>query len=391
MLTIVLLFTTGCWNRREINELAITLAIGIDSTADGQYLVTAQVVNPKEVSAEDASGSSTVIIYQATGQTVFEAFRKMTRESPRKIYPSHLRILVIGETLAKKGIGKPLDLLVRDWELRSDFYITVAKGMNAEDILKVPTALEKIPANNLFDTLKVSEKSWSETSSVTLDDLIADLVSDGKQPVLTGIQAYVNGDEETSLSNQNLEMIDSPARLLFGGLAVFDADKLIGWLDESQSRTYNAVTNKVKSTVVNISCPKEGQAVLQLLQSKAKVKGKVKNGKPEIDIVFHREYNVGEVECQLDLTKPETISELEKIEEKRASKMFESSIKQVQEEFEIDIFGFGEAIHRADPAAWKKLKKDWDKEFEELPVNIKVNVKIRGIGTIGNSFLQKIK
>lgn len=391
MLMIVLVFTTGCWNRREINELAITLAVGLDTTMDGQYLVTAQVVNPGEVAAGVASGNSSVIIYQAKGQTVFEAFRKMTKESPRKIYPSHLRILVIGESLAKEGIGKPLDLLVRDWELRSDFYITVAKGMNAEDILKVPTALEKIPANNMFDTLKVSEKAWSETSSVKLDDLIADLVSDGKQPVLTGIQAHIKGNEETALSKSNAEMIDTPARLLFDGLAVFDADKLIGWLDEKQSRTYNAVTNKGKSTVMNISCPKEGKAVLQLLQSKAKVKGKVKNGKPEVDIEFHREYNVGEVECKMDLTKPETIAELEKIEKQRASKMFEQSIRQVQEDYEVDIFGFGEAIHRSDPKAWKKLKKDWDKEFEDMTVNIKVDVKIRGIGTVGNSFLEKIK
>jgi spore germination protein KC len=186
-------------------------------------------------------------------------------------------------------------------------------------------------------------------------------------------------------------MIDSPARLLFDGLAVFDKDKLIGWLDEKQSRTYNAVTNKVKSTVVNISCPKEGKAVLQLLQSKAKIKGKVKNGKPEIDIEFQREYNVGEVECKIDLTKPETIDKLEKIEEQRATKMFEQSIKQVQEEFEVDIFGFGEAVHRADPKAWKKLSKNWDKEFEELPVNIKVEAKIRRIGTVGNSFLEELK
>jgi spore germination protein KC len=243
----------------------------------------------------------------------------------------------------------------------------------------------------MFDTLKVSEKAWSATSSVTLDDLIADLVSDGKQPVLTGIEAFIKGNEEAALSKRNEEMIDSPARLLFDGLAVFDKDKLIGWLNEKQGRTYNAVTNKVKSTVVNISCPKEGKAVLQLLKSKAKVKGKVKNGKPEIDIEFQREYNVGEIECNIDLTKPETIDKLQKIEEQRATKMFEQSIKQVQEEFEVDIFGFGEAVHRADPKAWKKLSKNWDKEFEELPVNIKVEAKIRRIGTVGNSFLEELK
>ncbi|MDQ0883541.1 Ger(x)C family spore germination protein [Peribacillus sp. V2I11] len=393
MLIVFLLFTTGCWNRRELNELAITLAIGLDSTRDGQYLVTAQVVNPGEVAGKDSggTGNSPVVIYQATGKTVFEAFRKMTKESPRKIYPSHLRMLVIGESLAREGIGKPLDLLSRDWEVRSDFYTVVAKGMNAEDILKVPTAIEKIPANELFSTLVVSEKAWAGTSAVTLDELIAGMVSDGKKPVLTGIQADIKGDEETSMSKQNVEMIDPPARVKYSNLAVFKKDKLVGWLDEKQSKTYNVITNKEKSTVVNIPCPKGGKAVYEVKKSNTEMKGKIKNGKPEIDLNVRVEGNVGEVECHIDLTKPETIEKLEEIYEKETKEMFKKAIEQVQENYKVDVFGFGEAIHRADPKAWKKLKKDWDKNFENLPVNIKVQGEIRRVGTVGNSFLEKIK
>ncbi|MBK5485135.1 Ger(x)C family spore germination protein [Peribacillus sp. TH16] len=394
ILIVFLLFTTGCWNRRELNELAITLAIGLDRTKDGQYLVTAQVVNPGELATGQGGGGSDgspTIIYQAKGETVFEAIRKMTKESPRKIYPSHLRVLVIGESLAKKGIGKPLDLLSRDWELRSDFYIVVAKGMKAEEILKVPTTLEKIPANQIFDTLKVSATAWSATSFESLDELIADIVSEGKQPVLTGIQADIKGDEETSLSKQNGEMIDPPARLRFKGLAVFNDDKLVGWLNEKQSKTYTVIKNKEKSTVVNISCPKGGKAAYEVKKSNTKIKGKIKNGKPEIDLNIRVEGNLGEVECHIDLTKPETIEKLEKIYEKEAKKFFMNSIKQVQKNEKVDIFGFGEAIHRADPEAWKKLKKDWDKNFENLPVNIEVQGEIRNVGTVGNSFLEKIK
>lgn len=395
ILIVFLLFTTGCWNRRELNELAITLAIGLDRTKDGQYLVTAQVVNPGELATGKGGGGgsdgSPTIIYQAKGETIFEAFRQMTKESPRKIYPSHLRTLVIGESLAKKGIGKPLDILSRDWELRSDFYIVVAKGMKAAEILKVPTSLEKIPANEIFDTLEVSAAAWSATSSVNLDDLISDIVNEGKQPVLTGIQADIKGDKKTSLSKQNVEMIDPPARLKFQGLAVFNEDKLVGWLNEKQSKTYTVITNKEKSTAVNLSCPKGGKAVYEVKRSNTEMKGKIKNGKPEIDLNIHVEGNLGEVECQIDLTKPETIEKLEKIYEKEAKRFFMNSIKQVQKNEKVDIFGFGEAIHRADPKAWKKLKKDWDKNFEHVPVNIKVQGEIRNIGTVGNSVLEKIK
>ncbi len=389
LLIAILLLTTGCWNRRELNELAITLAMGIDRTIDGKYLVTAQVVIPGEIT-EKARGSSPVIIFQAKGDTVLEAIRKMTKEAPRKIYPSHLRILVIGEALAKEGIGKPLDVLSRDWELRSDFYIAVAKGRKAEDILKVQTSLEKIPANELFNTLEVSAKAWSATRYVTLDELIANMVSEGKEPVLTGIHVKLEGDKETSFSKQNVEMSNPPARLYFQELAVFDGDKLIGWLNELQSKTYTIVTNNEFGSVGNVSCPKHGKFVYQITNSETKVKGKIRHGNPEIDVVVQVEGKVADVECDINLKSAKSIVKLEKIYEKETKKMIQQAIKQVQENNKVDIFGFGEAIHRADPKAWEKLKIDWDEKFQDLKVNITIDGEIHGIGTVGNSFLDKI-
>lgn len=391
ILMLLSIFTAGCWNRRELNDLAITLAMGIDVTEDEKFLVTVQVVNPEEVLNYKGSGSTPVTIYQATGETIFEAVRNITKISPRGVYPSHLRILLFGETLAKKGIGQSLDLISRDWELRSDFYIAIARGMRAEEILKISTTLEKIPANNLFNTLEVSSDLLSSTSSFTLDELVSNMVSEGKEPVLTGIFTKVKGDYETAYSIKNIQIIDSPARIYFDYLAVFNKDKLVGWLDDKESRSYNAITNKVKGTVINISCPGEGKAVLQLIKSKAKVKGKVNKGKPEVSIEFQREYNIGEVECLLDLTKPETIEELEKIEKKRFKSMIENSIRNVQKNYRADIYGFGEAIYRKDPQAWKRLKRNWDNEFENLPVSVKADIKIQGLGTINNSFKNSIK
>jgi len=387
---VIQIITTGCWNRRELNELAITLAMGIDLNEDGKYLVTAQVVNPGEITTK-ARGHAPVIIFQAKGDSMLEAFRKMTMEAPRKIYPSHLRILVIGESLAKEGIGKPLDLLLRDWELRSDFYIAVAKGKKAEDILKVPTSLERIPANKLFNTLEVSAKAWSATRYVTLDELIEDMVSEGKQPVLTGVHLKVKGEEKTSFSKQIVEKIDPVARLYFKDLAVFKGDKLIGWLNEVQSKTYSIVTNNELSSVGNVSCPKGGKFVYQVTNSETEVKGKVVKGKPAIDINVRVEGKVAEIECGLDLKGKKSIENLEKIYEKETKKMLEEAIKHVQKNKKVDIFGFGQAIYRADPKAWGKLKKDWDKKFEDMEVNVNVHGKINSIGTVGNSFLEELK
>lgn len=223
-LLILSLFLSGCWDRRELNELAITMAIGIDKVED-EYQVTTQVIVPSELSMKGGLGRSPVTLFQAKGDTVYEAIRKLTRDSPRKIYPGHLRMLVIGEELAKEGIADSLELMFRDRELRYDFYIAIAKDMTAAEILNVTTTIEAIPANKMINALETSEKAFASTSGVTLDDLVADLVSDGKEAVLTGI--FVTGDQEIGPSKQNVESITPSARIRYDNFAVFKKINLL--------------------------------------------------------------------------------------------------------------------------------------------------------------------
>lgn len=390
MLVLVLTMNAGCWSRRELNELAIEVAIGFDKSGD-KYRITSQVVDPGEVAAkEGGSGRSPVITYQTTADTPFEARRKMTTMSPRKIYSAHIRMVVIGEELARDGIAKFLDFLSRENEHRADFFIVVAKGTSAENVLKILTPLEKIPANELFDSLKTSERVWAPTSGVRLHDLISDLVSKGKHPVLTGLK--VRGIQEIGESKKNIEDMDTPTKLQYTGLGVFKNDKLVGWLNETESKGYNYIMDNVKSTVGHIRCPKGGKVVLEVIRSKAVLKGKVKNGEPEADVEIRLEANVGEVECKdLDLTKTKTIFEIEAGSAEKIKEFAETTIKKAQKKYKADIFGFGEAIRRADPKFWKRIEKNWDREFPDLPVHVKVDFKIRRTGTVSQSFLKDLE
>ncbi len=388
ILIVLINMNTGCWNRREINELSIGTAVGIDKSEDG-YLVTVQLINPGEVASEKATERTAVTTYRASGETVFEALRKLTLETPRKIYLAHIRILVFGEEFAKEGIGKALDFISRDHEFRTDFYILIAKNTKAEKLLNVLTPVEQIPANKVFTSLKISEKAWASTYHVQLDELISGIISEGKNPVLTGV--IIKGDPETGMNISNLENVDPPTTIQIRYIGVFKDDKLIGWLNEDESRGYNYIMDHVSSTIVNVPC-ENGKVGIELIRTKAKINGDVEYGKPKIDIKIWVEGNVGDVECEVDLTKTKNIYALEAKVQKKIKKEIESAIKKAQDNFKSDIFGFGEAIHRAAPKAWKELKTDWDRrEFQDLEVNINVTVKIRRIGTIMKSFQKEAK
>jgi spore germination protein KC len=373
---------SGCWSSKELNELAIATALGIDKSDDG-YLLSVQIMNPAEIAGKSSSGRTEVIRFTKSGSTIHEAFRKLSTEVPRKIYISHLRIVVFGENMARQGIGKALDFLSRDHEMRSDFFITIAKGTTAANILNVMTHQEKLPANKLFDALENSYKLWAPTKPVTLDELINDLVSKGKEPALTGVS--MSGNPKYGGEFKNVQQISPKTILKINSLAVLKKDKLLGWLNEADAKGYCYITDNVKSTVVNVPC-KGGKLSIETIRSKTNINGKMGKGKPKINISVFTEGNISDAECNIDLSKPENITKLEQEYKKNIQKKMEGAIKTVQRNYHSDIFGFGQVLYRADPRGWKHLEPHWEQEFENLEVSVNVNAKIRRLGTITKSF-----
>jgi spore germination protein KC len=389
LITIILIpILTGCWNRRELNELALVVAMSIDKSGN-QYSISAQVVDPGEVSVSARGGGrAPVTTYDEKGKHLFEAVRRMTTVSPRKLYWSHLQMLVISEEVAKDGLNNILDFFTRDNEFRKDFYIVVSKNIQAKEILRNLTSIEKIPAHKMRSSLEASERAWAPTVAIQLDELISALTSDGINPILTGISIHGNGPKGESV--ENVQRIQPFARLKYKNIAVFKKDKLIGWLNENESKGYNYIMDNVRSTVGHIPCEKKGELVVEIIRSKTKIKGKVVNGKPKIDILVSSEANIGEVSCHVDLTKPDAITQLEKNTDKVNVDTVKNAINKAKE-LGVDVFGFGEVIHRADPKAWKSLKNNWDEKFVQVPVTIHSEFKIRRTGAVNQSFLQQEK
>ncbi|MFS0557501.1 Ger(x)C family spore germination protein [Brevibacillus sp. 179-C9.3 HS] len=387
LLSVVLvIILAGCWDRKELNDLAIAVGIGIDKVQGG-YQVSVQVVDPAEVAANKGKpGRAPVTLFTMNAPTIFEAVRKMTTISPRKIYMAHTRMLIFGESIAREGISPVVDFVSRDHEFRTDFYIAIARGTTARDILKVITPLEQIPSTELFVSLETSSKVWAPTAAVTMDQLITDFTSKGKQAVLTGIQ--LTGPVGEGEQRKNVEQIDSPVLLQYTTLATFRGDKLSTWLSESDSKAFSYITGKVKSTVGSMGCKGGGRITMEVMDADSKIEAIMKNGIPAVNVHVQLENDIGEVQCKLDLTDMNTITELEKEAEKNLEALLKKAIANAKKNG-VDIYGFGEAIHRKYPKVWKKIGDNWEKEFAKLPVHVKADVKIRRLGTINNAFDEK--
>lgn len=377
----------GCWDRRELDELAIETAEGIDKVGD-QYRLTVQAVDPSQVASKagGAGSRSPVTTYSMNGDTLFEAVRKMSTVTSRQLYGAHLRMVIIGESVARDGISEIIDLFARNHEFRTDFFIAIAKGTTAENVLKIMTPLEKIPASSMFDTLQTSEARWAPTIGIPLHQFIEDLTSEGREPVLTAIE--VKGNQAIGEMKKNVEQTAPNTLLQYGGIGLFKDDKLTSWLDPEESKAITYIRNKVKNTIAVISCPNGGKISIEINKATSKIKGSIKNGKPHFEVGIKTEGIIGEVICQIDISNRATINGLTKQSEESLKKMIAASIRKAQKQ-KADVFGFGEVMYRTNPSYWAKVKDRWDDEFSKAEIHVNVKSKIRSSGTIGNPFKTK--
>jgi spore germination protein KC len=117
-LCVSLLFLTGCWDQNELDELSIVMGIGINKDKKGNLIVTYQVVNPTEIAPAITGGGGgkqpVFTVYETKGRNLMEATRKATKQTSRRLFFAHARMVVLSEDIAKENIYEVLDMMSRD-------------------------------------------------------------------------------------------------------------------------------------------------------------------------------------------------------------------------------------------------------------------------------------
>ncbi|SDS31636.1 spore germination protein KC [Paenibacillaceae bacterium GAS479] len=379
-----LLILNGCWSRRELNELLIVLGIGID-WADGEYLVSYQVVNPNEISNKSRTNTrAPATLYQGRGNTVFEAARSLTARSPRLMYLGHLQMLVLGEEIARRGITGAVDNPLRDHETRMDYNVVVARGARAEDILKLYTPLEKLPTYSMQQSLRVSEKAWAPTVAINMDKMVNMLESDGQQLVLTGIE--IVGNREKAEKSSNLDGFEPASFYRYRGIGAFKGNHLIGWLNEKESKGYSDLTDILGSTSIEIPCENGHFTGVEITSSNTHITPEMKNGNITFLVKIHASGDVVENSCSsIKLIDPATFPMLEKQTVSVIQGNSAAVVKWAKSN-RTDILGFGSLVEKKYPSYWKQAKEDWENRgFIESQIEYRIDMKINTSGTIGNS------
>jgi len=383
---------SGCWSKKELTDLAFIIAVGLDKTEDGRYLVSFQVINPGNVAGATQRGGGAagvpVSIYTSTGDSLLEASKKASEKVSRFLYYGHTNLVVVGEGLAREGLDGVFDAMERSNQFRTTARLVIAHGHSAKDILTVLTPVDKISANQIIKTLEFSEKSWGQTINADVWWAIRGLASPGRNPVVTGVM--IEGDPEKGRRQENVQSSVPEARVKLDGIALFKQRRLIRWVNGPTARGVLWVLDRVHQT--NLTVPWQGKKEAigyRTVRGKTDVEAKVKDGRPSISVHIQAEGDVSEARVPVNLDDAGVLFQLEKEIERNVEQEVKQAIETAQRE-KTDVFGFGDAVHRVAPRLWKKIGNEWhDRYFPELDVTVTADIYIRRTGVRNKPYTEE--
>lgn len=377
---ILSLILTGCWNSRELNDLAIVSGIGIDLTANnGEFRVTFQVVNPSASSTSMGSGNGmpAVTVISASDRTVFGALRKASKRATRQLFFAHSQLVVVGESLARSGIEGLFDIFERSHELRLNSPVLISRNSDAESVLKILTTLESLPSMGVVKKMQNTSRVYGENRNMNVFEIINGITGEGDLTI-NGLR--IIGDPADGMKKSSLEQSETKAGTIMSGLGVFKDGKLIYWMDGPAARGTQWVLNKVRETNIDIASDnKDEDIAVNVLYSKTTAKVELRNGIPVFHLHIREEGIVNETGSYVDLSRKEEVMKLEAEMEEKTREEVELAIRTAQAS-QTDIFGFGNELKRTDPATWNKLGKEWSTAFAQGELDIQVEAYIRSTG-----------
>lgn len=352
---------SGCWNYREVEKLAIVSGVAIDKAKEDQVIITAEIVNMQQ---DEKQSKLKPVYIQAVGKTFFDAARAMIALQGKRLYWGHAKAVIISEDIAREGLIPVIDFINRDAELRSDMWILLSRERTASDIFNATSEMESILSFQIDDAMR-AQKSISKYPDLELYELIDNLESE---------------KISTTIPTIRLIEVEGKTTQYITGAAVLRKDKLLGYLNETETKSLLWLKNELKGSLFVVSDigEKHTNVTLEIMKSKTRVKPEVIDGKLNIKVALAIDVNVGEIMGSDDVISEKGRAALKNAAENQIKKNLNDLIEKAQKEYKTDFIGFGEKVSHLMPKVWKSIEKQWDDVFSDMETSVNVYVRIRG-------------
>jgi spore germination protein KC len=388
---------TGCWDLKELEERSYVVAIGldlpkgVDIDKEQAIDVTFQFSNPKLniKGASPSTESEIKDIVTLTAPDIVSARNMANSFVTREISFSHNKVLIVSEELAKKEIFYHLlSTAFKDREMRRETNIIVTDGKASEFISKNnPEMMVRPHRYYQFLLDRAAETGLVQESTINHFFAITDGDADLFLAMYGSPKSQKDGfrDEDQYLAGQVPKQGGNSVQLI--GTAVFKEGKMIGRLTGEETRIAGILdnTSKIRDMFSSFPDPLDRKykiAVRIKKTNSTKVKVKLRNGPPKIDVIYPVEIRVLSVPSMIDYAdNKENQKKLKTALESKMKENAENLIEKTQKEFKSDPFYWSLYVRPLFRTVQEYEEWDWtNKNYPFADINVTMDIAITGFG-----------
>lgn len=216
VLVSILLLTTSCNSYTELSDLGITSMLGLDYQNE-EFIVYTTIIADRD-NEENKEKYKT---YHATGKTLEEAFENIYIQNSKKIYLSHMNLLVITEDLINNQLTTMIKHFLSNNEYRNNFQIATIKS-KLEELF-----YQEITAEEINKLITINMEESGTTRSIDFETFLKDILID---------------------HNTILPTIKLENSIFIEGFALIKNNQIYDFLSNEDAILYNYLTNEIKKT-----------------------------------------------------------------------------------------------------------------------------------------------
>lgn len=396
---------SGCYDRRELDDMAYPVALGFDKGKTNDLRMTLQVSVPITIAGGEGGGgdaAKSVTVVTVDTPSIYSGLSMLNTFVSKQINLSHVKAIIFSEELAKEGISKYLHAMIRNREFRPNTSVIVSRSSAEEFIGAVKPKLETNPAK--YYELLLSAYEYTGFSTATpLISFYHKTESLSIQPVavLADVNDYKSSDEfDLSKSTYKEKGRSYPLEGDFKagdlpktgelnielmGLAVFNGGKMVGDLDGDETTYHLMLEGKFNSMVITMQDPMKSDQFLVLHINRSRMtkkKVEMDGDKPKLFAKVSLESDILSIQSGINYESVENISKLEEATEAFIREGIIKYLDKSTKKFGTDTEGFGKAL-KSKFLTWKEWEKfDWLSKYKDSTYDVEVDVKIRRPGLI---------
>lgn len=364
---LLLMLLPGCWNSKDIQNLAYITAIGIDYK-DNRYITYVQVLNFSNIARSENSqlGKKVPIwIGRGEGRTVVESFDAILATSQLRVFWGHVKTVVVTENLMRKGVVDVYNAMNRYREIRYNVNMYGTKE-RLDEIFTQKSMFNLSPLDTLMYTPEHAYDQRSFIDPVYGHQVIARINEPGQPTMIPSISITRKvWDEDTK----------SVPMLILSGAYFFNSKVLAGWLSADDLKGARWTQQGLEKAYIQVPAQAATPtATFAMQKPKYTIRSIINGNEVRYDIKVRVKGKLAEI------MQEASVDELEK--------MAQDKIKQeIKDTFRsglaanCDVFQLEESLYRNHPKVWHQL---YDKKSRMLTEDslrrIDVKVTITSMG-----------